>query len=87
MDMEGAIKQLQETAIVVAGIQARQAEALKGHGQWLEAHQNAIVKHEEWWANHQKAMAEFDRKMIEIEDKLNGLIGYMDGQRPKPDRS
>jgi len=73
MDMEGAIKQLQETAIVMAGIQARQAEALKEHGEWL--------------VSHTRAMAEFDRKMIEIEDKLNGLIGYMDGQRPKPDRS
>jgi hypothetical protein len=62
MDMEGAIKQLQETAVVVAGIQARQAEVLKAHGQWLEKHQNAIAKHEEWWANHQKAMADLDRK-------------------------
>ena len=78
MDMEGAIKQLQETAIVMAGIQARQAEVLKGHGEWLEEHQKAVAKHDQM-------MIEFDRKMIEIEDKLNGLIGYMDGRRSKPE--
>ena len=71
MDMEGAIKQLQETAIVVAGLQARQAEVLKGHGEWLEQHQRAMAKHEEWLARHDVVMAEID-------DKLNGLIAVVD---------
>jgi predicted RecB family endonuclease len=59
MDMEGAIKQIQETTIVMSGIHAKQAEALKQHGEWL--------------ASHTRAMAEFDRKMIEIEDKVERL--------------
>ena len=71
MDMEGAIKQLQETVIVVAGLQARQAEVLKGHGEWLEQHQRAMAKHEEWLARHDVVMAEID-------DKLNGLIAVVD---------
>ena len=70
MDMEGAIKQLQETAIVMAGIQARQAEVLKGHGEWLES-QAGMEAHEAWLARHEVVMAEID-------DKLNGLIVVVD---------
>jgi len=70
MDMEQVIKQLQDTATVMAGIQARQAEVLKGHSQWLEEHHTFIRRHQQ--------------VMAEIEDKLNGLIGYIDGHR-KPE--
>ena len=63
MDMDGAIKQLQETVIVVAGLQARQAEG-KGHGEWLEQHERAMARH--------------DVVMAEIDDKLNGLIAVVD---------
>ena len=84
MDMEQVIKQLQDTATVMAGIQARQAEVLKGHGEWLEEHQASIARHEAFVARHEQMMALFDTKMIEIEDKLNGLIGYVDGNR-KPE--
>ena len=48
MDMEGAIKQLQETVIVMAGLQARQAEVLKGHGEWLEQHERAMEPDTTW---------------------------------------
>ena len=88
MDMEQVLKQLQDTATVMSGIQARQAEVLKGHGEWLEEHHASIARHEafvarheEMMARHDQAMALFDAKMIEIEDKLNGLIGYVDGNR------
>ena len=98
MDMELVLKQLQDTATVMAGIQARQAEVLKGHGDWLAEHHASIAGHEVWLAEHnasiarheafvakhEQMMALFDTKMIEIEDKLNGLIGYVDGNR-KPE--
>ena len=71
MDMEGAIKQLQETAIVMAGIQARQAEVLKSHGEWLESQAEAWKRHEAWLARHEVVMSEID-------DKLNGLIVVVD---------
>lgn len=45
MDMEGAIKQLQETVIVMSGLQACQAEVLKDHGEWLEQHLRAMARH------------------------------------------
>ena len=77
MDMEQVIKQLQETTTVMAGIQARQAEVLKSHGEWLEEHNASIAKHDQMMAHHHQVMAE-------IEDKLNGLIGYIDGSH-KPE--
>jgi hypothetical protein len=40
-----------------------------------------MARHEEAMARHDQAMALFDAKMIEIEDKLNGLIGYVAGQQ------
>jgi len=78
MDMEGAIKQLQETAIVMAGLQARQAEVLKGHGEWLEQQQLAMARHEAWLEQQQRAIARHDVVMAEIDDKLNGLIAVVD---------
>jgi hypothetical protein len=77
MDMELVLKQLQDTATVMAGLQARQAVVLKDHSEWLEQHQTFIAKHEQMMARH-------DRVMAEIEDKLNGLIGYVDNSR-KPE--
>jgi predicted nuclease with TOPRIM domain len=84
MDMELVLKQLQDTATVMAGLQARQAAVLKDHSEWLEQHQTFIAKHEETMANHEQMMARHDRVMAEIEDKLNGLIGYVDSSR-KPE--
>lgn len=79
MDMEQVLRQLQDTATVMAGIQARQAEVLKGHSQWLEEHQASIARHEAFVARHEAFLARHDQVMAEIEDKLNGLIGYMNG--------
>jgi hypothetical protein len=41
-DIAQAIKQLEETATVMAGIQSRQAAMLKDHAEWLQAHDKAI---------------------------------------------
>ena len=67
MDMQGAIRELQETAIVMAGIQARQAEVLKGHGEWL-------VEHERNMAEHERRMTRIETKLEEASGKLNALI-------------
>lgn len=42
-DMQQAIKELQETATVMAGLQARQAAMLKDHAEWLQEHDRAIA--------------------------------------------
>jgi len=48
----------------MAGIQARQAEVLKGHSQWLEENDRAFARHREM--------------MAEMDDKLNGVIAILD---------
>ena len=44
-----------------------------------------LVKVEEEIAEHRRASAKYlqrtDQNLAEITDKLNGLIGYMDGQK------
>lgn len=43
-NMQEAIRELQEAATVMAGIQARQAEVLKQHGEWLQEHDRAMAE-------------------------------------------
>jgi hypothetical protein len=60
--MQSAIKELQDTMVVMAHIEKKQSEQLS-------------------------ELAEFrfrtEQNMAEITDKLNGLIGYVAGGRPK----
>jgi hypothetical protein len=42
--MEEVIRELQDTATVMAGIQARQAEALKAHSLWLQEHDRTMAE-------------------------------------------
>jgi hypothetical protein len=72
------IAQLQDMVIVMAGIQERQANVQKGQAEWLEQLQAG-------WDQHEKRMAHVEQNLAEITDKLNALIGYIDGmQRDKP---
>jgi hypothetical protein len=63
-DMQDAIRELQETAIVMSGIQARQAEVLKGQGLWLE--------------QHEKRMQRLETNLAEAGEKLNALTSVVD---------
>jgi hypothetical protein len=60
------IRQLRETDIVMGGIQARQADRLKDHQEWLGSQHVALARHQEFVARHEL--------MAEMEDKLNGMI-------------
>jgi hypothetical protein len=73
-------RELTETLVVVSGIQSRQAAVQRGQAEWLEA----LQKSEEL---HRERMALFDQKMLEIEEKLNALIGVVDGMQQKPPAS
>ena len=70
MDFEQAMKDVQNTLIVVAEIQRRQAEVQKAQAEELEL--------------HRKRMAHIDKNLAEITDKLNGLIGYVSGHQEPP---
>lgn len=65
MDFEQEIDQLKDTLIVMAEIQRRQAEVQK-----MQA---------EGFALHEQRMNHIELNLSEISDKLNGLIGFMNG--------
>jgi len=75
-DMQDAIKSLQETANVMAGIQARQAAALRDSTVWLE--------------QREKRLQRLETVSAEANEKLNALISIVedrvrrDGGRQKP---
>lgn len=79
MNFEHEIRQLQDTAIVMAEIQRRQAE-----GQKLQA--EYVVSMQESLRVHQQRMDHVDMRLSEITDKLDGLIGFMGGyfRGPQP---
>jgi hypothetical protein len=66
--MQAAIKELQDTVIVMAHIEKRQSEVLEDLN--------------EFRIRSEKNQARIETNLAEITDKLNGLIGYIDGQRP-----
>jgi hypothetical protein len=83
MDFQNAIKELQNTLVVVSEIQRRQAEVQK-----LQAHEMDALREmfREGMKGHEERMAHFEQSMSEAGDKLNGLIGYLDGlKRDKPE--
>jgi hypothetical protein len=71
-NIEQAIKDLQDTLIVIAEIEKRQSAMLREHaehlGELLEFRRRT------------------DQNLAEITDKLNGLIGYGGGMNPPPPR-
>ena len=65
MEFEQEIVRLKDTLVVMAEIQRRQAEVQK-----MQA---------EGWALHEQRMTHVDMRLAEITDKLDGLIGFMNG--------
>ena len=68
-NMEKAVKELQDNLLVIAEIEKRQSALLREHSE-LIAESMAFRRRTE-------------QNLVEITDKLNGLIGYVAGQRPK----
>ena len=75
MNYEQAIKDLQDTLVVITEIEKRQSAMLREHAEILHEHNL-----------HHNEMLEFrrrtDQNLAEITDKLNGLIGYVVGMPP-----
>ena len=65
MNFEQESRQLQDTVVVMAEIQRRQAAVQKLQAEGMEL--------------HEKRMAHVDMRLAEITDKLDGLIGFMGG--------
>jgi hypothetical protein len=66
-DMQQTIKELQDTLTVVAGIQARQAELIKGHGEWLQEQDRTMARHD-------KEMAEARERARQIDERIDTLV-------------
>ena len=76
----------------MAGIEMRQAEALKGHSECRQEHDAALIAHRAWLQDHDRSMAQhhewmgrietnlgrIETKLEEATDKLNGLIAFID---------
>lgn len=67
MDFQAAIKELQETAVVMSGIQARQAELLKAHSEWLHAHNVAMMEIRE-------AGRRTDERIAALGERINRMV-------------
>jgi hypothetical protein len=54
----------------------------KEHERRQEEHEGRQQEHEKWQRENEKWQAIINRNMAEITDKLNGLIGHVQGQNP-----
>jgi hypothetical protein len=70
MDYGQAIKELQDNLIVIAEIEKRQSCLRREHSEYL----GELTEYRR----------RIDHNLARITDKLNGLIGYVDGFRPPP---
>ena len=77
MDVERAIKEIQDALIVMAEIEKRQSALLREAAE-------ALGKHDDRFAVLDEFRPRADLKLRELEDKLDGLIGYVGGLRPPP---
>ena len=66
MNFEQEMSQLKDTLVVMTEIQRRQADVQKMQSEGL--------------ALHEQRMNHVDMRLAEIADKLDGLIGFMDGR-------
>jgi len=75
MNYREAIKELQDAVIVMAEMERRQSAMLREHAEMLHNHDKHLAEISEY-------RRRTEQNLSEITDKLNGLIGYVDGLRP-----
>jgi hypothetical protein len=80
-DMEAVIKELKETAIVMAGIQSRQAAALKDHAEWLQSHDRAMARHDKEMAEARERGKATDERIEKLVIAIGEFIRGRDGKR------
>jgi predicted nucleic acid-binding Zn-ribbon protein len=80
-EMQSAIRDIQDALVVMAHIEKRQTERLQDLLQFRDATEDLEVKSTQWRARADERMAHVTEKLAEIGDKLDGLIGYVQGQK------
>jgi uncharacterized coiled-coil DUF342 family protein len=86
MNFEQEIASLKDTLVVMAALERHHAEVQKLQAQELDAMRAQTAEIREQMVEmragmvlHEKRMAHIEQNLEEISDKLNGLIGFMDG--------
>jgi hypothetical protein len=79
MDFGKEIASLKDTLLVMAELERHHAEVQKLQAYEIDAMRGLLVDMREGMALHEKRMTHVERNLEEITDKLNGLIGFMDG--------
>ena len=77
--IEQAVKDLQDNLVIIAEIEKRQSELLKVHSERLVLLESESA---EYRRRTDQSLAHIATNLEEMTDKLNGLIGYVSGQRP-----
>jgi hypothetical protein len=84
--VQAAIKELQDAMVVMAHMEARETDRLVRQEKEIEGLSLSRLRVEQSVLRLQEESAEFrrrtDQNLAEITDKLNGLISYVEGQRP-----
>ena len=80
-NMEKAVKELQDNLLVLGEIERRQSALLREHSELIVANERHIAKLDAESAEFRRRT---EQNLMEITDKLNGLIGYMDGMHGPP---
>jgi hypothetical protein len=78
-NIEQAVKELQDTLVVIGEIERRQTSLLKEHSE-------RIVYIERLAQEGAEFRRRTEQNLAEITDKLNGLIGYVDGLQKPPNQ-
>jgi len=82
MNYEQAVKELQDNVVVMAEMERRQSAMLRDHAEMLREHAEMLRNHAEMLRDTSEFRRRTDQNLAEITDKLNGLIGYIDGMPP-----
>jgi len=81
MNLEQAVKALQDNLVVIAEIERRQSPLLKDHPERIVAIEERSAQLN---LEIQEIQKRTDLKLEELTDKLNGLIGFVSGQHKPP---
>ena len=85
-NVQAAIRELQDAMVVMAHMETRETERLLRHEAELEELAETRLVSEQKVTRLKEESAQFQRRteqnLAEITDKLNGLIGYVEGRRP-----
>jgi hypothetical protein len=74
VNLEQAVKDLQDAMTIMAHLEKRQSEMLREHSERILALEERRTKFQQ----------RIDQNLVEITDKLNGLMGYVAGQQQPP---